>query len=116
MTSLRRFLFVVLCIVPIVAGCATTPASLNASVRDIIDHPREYVGKRVTVEGEVTGTFSLMAIKYFTVNDGTGTIGIISEQPLPRKGTKISVTGMVKEALSFGPETLTMIVEEKKVP
>jgi len=91
-------------------GCAAR----SVAVRDVVDHPREYAGKRVTIEGEVTGSFSLFVIKYFTVNDGTGTIGVISENPLPRKGEKIKVTGTVKEALSLGDQTLTMLYEEGK--
>lgn len=103
-----RLIALVFC--ALLIGCAATR---HVQIRDVVDHPREYVGKRVSVEGEVTGTFSLIAIKYFTVNDGTGTIGVISEQPLPRKGAKINVTGTVKEALSLADQTLMMIVEDK---
>lgn len=107
MSNLRRGLILALLVVTL-SGCATG----SVAIKDVVEHPREYAGKRVTIEGEVTGVFSLFVIKYFTVNDGTGTMGVISEHPLPRKGEKIKVTGTVKEALSLGDQTLTMLHEE----
>ncbi len=84
-----------------------------ALIRDIIDNPRWYVDRTVVVDGEVVRVFSLVLVKYFVVNDGSGSIRVVTTQPLPRKGERIRVMGKVHELISFGSETLLVMVEEK---
>ena len=100
----------------IAALLSVTACARTVAINDIVEHPREYAGKEVTVNGEVTDAFSLLAIKYFTISDGTGRIAVFSDKPLPRRGDKIEVTGKVEEAFSFGTETLTIIIEEGSQP
>lgn len=84
----------------------------TVAIKDIVDQPRDYADKQVAVEGEVSGAFSLFVIKYFTVKDATGEIGVVSEKPLPKIGQKIRVTGTVKEAFSLGDQSMTILVED----
>lgn len=84
------------------------------SIKEIVDNPRAYADRTVTIEGEVVGMLSLVVVKYFTVNDGTASINVITERPLPRKGQRIRVTGKVNEMFSLGTETLLVLVEEKE--
>lgn len=84
------------------------------SIKEIVDNPRDYADRTVTIEGEVVGMLSLVVVKYFTVNDGTGSINVITERPLPRKGQRIRVTGKVNEMFSLGTETLLVLVEDKE--
>jgi len=90
------------------AGCANT-----VSIKDILANPRAYADHSVTIEGEVTGMFSLVVVKYFTVNDGTGSINVVTERPLPAKGQRIRVRGKVNEVFSLGTETLLVLIEDK---
>lgn len=83
-------------------------------IGDIISHPRDYAGKEVTVAGEVTETFSLVVVKYFMVRDGSGEITVVTQRPLPAKGEKIKVTGIVREAFSIGPKTSLVLMESVK--
>ncbi|MEO1766845.1 OB-fold nucleic acid binding domain-containing protein [Thiobacter aerophilum] len=90
----------------LLAACTTvTP------IGEILTHPRDYAEKTVTVRGEVRSVFSLLFVKYFTLDDGTGTIAVVTERPLPNRGERLEVTGTVKEAFSLGDQTLTLIVE-----
>lgn len=90
----------------LLGACArTTP------IKDILDNPRDYADQRVTVRGEVKQVFSLIVFKYFTVADATGEITVVTERPLPKVGTRIDVTGTVKEAFSLGDQTATLIYE-----
>ncbi len=91
----------------LLAACA--PAT---PIKNIIDHPRDYADKPVTVQGEVKNVFSLIVIKYFTLDDGTGSITVVTERPLPQKGERLKVKGTVKEGFSLGDQTMTLIVEE----
>ena len=84
----------------------------TTSIGNILDKPRDYADKRATVSGEVTETFSLFVMKYFIVQDKTGQIAVVSDKPLPRKGTTVRVTGTVREAFSIGDQQLLVLVEE----
>lgn len=81
-------------------------------IKKILEDPRNYTGKTVTVSGEVTRVFSLIFVKYFVVKDKTGEITIVTEKPLPKIGTKMKVKGTVKEAFSIGDQQLIVIFEK----
>ncbi|TCV85340.1 hypothetical protein [Sulfurirhabdus autotrophica] len=106
----RRFKFWSVAILTMLLLIACTR---TVQIKTIIDNPREYADKKVAIEGEVTGAFSLFIVKYFLVNDGTGEIGVVSEKALPNKGQKIRVIGTIKEAFSLGDQTMTILIEEK---
>jgi aspartyl/asparaginyl-tRNA synthetase len=77
-------------------------------------NPRDYTGKEITISGEVTSSFSLIAIKYFAVKDSTGEIVVVTEKPIPKKGDKVRVKGFVKEAFSIADQNLVVIMESKQ--
>ncbi len=74
----------------LICGC-----SRKVSIGEILENPREYADKEVVIEGEVVDRFSLILVSYFTVDDGTGSIRVITDRPLPNKGNIISVEGTV---------------------
>jgi len=43
-------------------------------IKDILDQPRKYEDKEVTVYGTVTNAVSLLVVKYFELQDDTATI------------------------------------------
>jgi hypothetical protein len=88
----------------------------TTKIGDLTGHPRDYAGKEVTVSGEVTETFSLLVIKYFILRDATGEITVVTDRPLPAKGEKIKVKGVVKEAISIGTKTALVLVEGTEKP
>lgn len=55
-------------------------------IKKILDNPRDYEGKTVTISGEVTDVFSLFVAKSFAVRDKTGEIIVVTERILPKKG------------------------------
>ncbi|HEX6827407.1 MAG TPA: OB-fold nucleic acid binding domain-containing protein [Burkholderiales bacterium] len=92
---------------------AVTACSPATDIGSIVDNPRKYVDRTVTVRGDVQDTFGLGTLKYYTVSDGSGSIRVLTERPLPKKGERIRVTGKVTEAFSFGTQTSVVMVEEK---
>ncbi len=90
-----------------ISGCniLTTP------IKKIIENPRDYNGKQVTVSGQVGEIFSLFVIKYFVIKDDTGEIIVVTQRPLPKKDAKIKVKGTVEEAFSIGDQQLIVILE-----
>ncbi|MES2356588.1 MAG: hypothetical protein V4568_19750 [Pseudomonadota bacterium] len=70
----------------------------------------------MTVEGNVTKTFSLVFVKYFELNDGTGAIGVVSDKALPAEGQRLSVTGQIRQAFSVGDRNITVLLEKEPKP
>jgi hypothetical protein len=94
----------------LLAGCGSL---FSTPIKKIIDNPRDYSGKEVTISGEVTETFGLIVMKYFVVRDSTGEIAVITSKPLPKKGDRIKVRGTVQEAFSLGDQQLIVIIERE---
>lgn len=97
--------------VSLLTGCERMMAT---PISRVLDNPRDYDGKTVTIRGEVTEVFSLLVVKYFVIKDSTGEITVITEKLLPRQGTTIAITGTVQEAFSLGDRQIMVIVEEEK--
>jgi hypothetical protein len=91
-----------------VIGCTTMFAT---PIRKILDNPRDYSGKTVTIEGKVTEVAGLVFVQYFVVKDNTGEITVITKRPLPRKDSEITVRGKVRQAFAIGDRQVIVIVE-----
>jgi len=105
-----RIAALILSVSILVIGCNSLSAT---PINRILENPREYSGKTVTISGKVTEVFSLVFVKYFVVEDKTAEIVVVTNKPLPREGTKIMVKGTVEEAFSIGDKQLVVIVEEE---
>jgi aspartyl/asparaginyl-tRNA synthetase len=108
-------IFSLISLVLLVLACASCGIG-TTKIGDITGHPRDYAGKEVTVSGEVTDTFSLFVVKYFVLRDSTGELTVITDRPLPAKGEKIKIKGVVKEAVSIGTQTALVLVEGTEKP
>lgn len=84
----------------------------STSINKILQSPRDYSGKQVTVSGTVVDIFSFVVVKCFVVQDDTGQITVVSDKPLPSKGQKIKVCGTVQDAFSFGDKQLIVLIEK----
>ncbi len=86
--------------------------AFSTPIKKIIDNPRDYAGKTVTVSGEVKEVFGFFFMKYFMLNDGTAEIVVITKRPLPKEGSKIRVKGKVNELFALRETQTLVIVEE----
>lgn len=92
------------------AGCDLVNEITTTRIKDILDHPRKYENREVTIFGTVTDEVSLLFVKYFEVQDKTGTIRVITGRVLPKRGERIRVTGIM-ESIEIGTERLIVIRE-----
>lgn len=83
----------------------------HTAIGDILKNPRDYEGKSLTIEGNVTDSMSFLIVKYYKVRDNTGEITVITERFLPSVGTKIRVTGNINSAFSLGTEQIVVLNE-----
>ena len=95
----------------ILAATACREGTPRTEIRDILDNPRKFVGKTVTVEGTVTENFSLLLFHTFKVTAGEDGIFVLTSQPLPRENTRVEVTGIVRY-YAIGGEEMVVIQEE----
>jgi len=91
-------------------GCDTYYKLTSTKIRDIIDHPRDYENKDVTVYGTVTGSSSFVFVKFFELQDDTGSIKVVTNRVLPQNGEKIRVKGRM-ESIEIGPQR-TIVLRE----
>jgi len=77
----------------------------------VLEKPREYADKTIVVSGVAKEIFGLVFINYFVLEDKTGSIPVVTDKPLPQKGTEIKVRGIVKEAFSLGDQQLLVLIE-----
>ena len=68
------------------SACDPVNRLTATKIKDILDHPRNYENKEVTVYGTVTNAVSLLVVKYFEIQDDTGTIKVVTDKLLPTKG------------------------------
>jgi len=83
-------------------------------IKDILDNPREYDGKTVTISGEVTESINLIILKYFSVKDKTGEIIVVTEKSVPKSGESVKITGVVNQAFAIENKSLVVILEKDK--
>lgn len=79
-------------------------------IGEILSDLREYDGKMVHIEGEVSNTMNLV-YKWFELSDESGSIIVVTERGLPTIGTTVSVDGTVNELFNLGGISKTVILE-----
>src|SRR5580698_2421915 len=92
----------------LLAGCppAVSIAKLN---RD----PGRYAGKEISIAGKVTDSFGAMGRGVFQVDDGTGTMWVVTgHYGTPENGAKVAVTGHIEQGFSFGGRSFAVILHE----
>ena len=107
--EMRRFAIFLMVLAVMALSC---DAVFTTSISKIIENPRDYDGKTVTISGEVTDSYSLLVVKYFTVDDGKSSITVVTQRSLPKKGTRIRVKGKVNTVFALGDTQSTVIVED----
>lgn len=108
--QLFLFLLPVLCV--ILVGC---PQQIR--IGDLISNPNRYADKEVTVTGTVASSFGLLGPGGFQVDDGTGTIWVLSDNySVPSKGTKVAITGRVTEGINVGGRSFAVALRQTQKP
>jgi hypothetical protein len=110
MINFHRGITVVLMIAVALCGCDAYRKFSATKIRDILDHPRDYEKKDVTVYGTVVDASSMIFVKFFELEDGTGRIKVVTTRVLPQTGEKLRVTGRM-ESIEIGPQRMIVLRE-----
>jgi hypothetical protein len=78
-------------------GCART------TVARILAEPQRYArqGKDVRLNGDVVESLSLLGHGAYKLDDGTGTIWVVSRHGVPRRGARVKVKGRVRDVVDL---------------
>lgn len=102
-----------LCLLVTLFACEMANRVTTTRIKDILDHPRDFENKEVTLYGTVTGGASLVVMKYFELQDESGAIKVVTDRVLPKRGEKLRVSGRM-ESIELGAERLIVIREIKE--
>jgi hypothetical protein len=84
----------------------------HTPIGKILNNPRDYDNKIITISGEVTDRTSLFFLKYFKLKDKTGEIVVVTDRALPVVGSKVRVKGKIEEAFAIGDQQMLVFVED----
>lgn len=93
------------------ASCkgTTTP------IKTLLDDPARFDGTTVRIAGEVQGSVGVLGLGAYQVNDGTGTLTIVTEGGgAPRQGAKVGVEGTFRSAYTVGNQSVAVLVEQRR--
>ncbi|HZS46010.1 MAG TPA: hypothetical protein VFC63_12975 [Blastocatellia bacterium] len=85
------------------------------NIVEIKNAPRTFERKQVTIKGTATSDLSILSYGLFEVEDRTGTIAVATRNAVPRIGDKVTITGTVRQALSWNDKQLVLLVEDSRV-
>lgn len=85
----------------------------STQIGKIISNPRDYAGKEIAVSGTVRERFSFFVIRYFNLQDASGKITVVTDQPLPAVGAKVRVKGTIKDGFSLGDQQTLVFLESQ---
>jgi hypothetical protein len=104
-----------LCATLLLAAWCLVGCSTHTSIADINRDPAHFAGKEITIRGQASDSFGGFGNGVFQVNDGTGSIWVVSQNSgLPGNGAKVSVTGQVQQGFSFGGRNYGIIFRQTK--
>ena len=80
-------------------------------IADVLADLRNYDGVPVAFEGEVSGVINLLGYKAYTLDDGSGSITVVTERGLPQSGETLRVAGIVHEMFNVAGINYTVLYE-----
>ena len=97
------------------ASCLSSCGAHTTSIKNLLDDPTRYDGSSVRVAGKVTENLGVMGYGIYRLDDGTGTIAVISEKGgAPREGAKVTVDGKFRSAFTVGDFSAAVIQESAR--
>lgn len=108
-----RFLLVAAVAAVLVAasGCVggVTP------IKTLLDDPARFDGKVVRIAGDVGPSAGILGYGAYQVNDGTGTLSVVSQGGgAPREGAKVGVEGTFKAVFTLGTQSAAVLMEKQR--
>ncbi len=103
-------------------GLLTAACPQRESIAAIEANPSKYYNKEVGIAGTVRDSYGLnipltqIRGGVYKVDDGTGSIWVVTQNSVPSKGTRIGVKGKIQNGVNYGGKNygLGMIEDDRK--
>ena len=85
-------------------------------ISELLDDPARFDGQTVRIAGEVQESIGVLGVGIYQINDGTGTLTVVSKagNGTPRVGAKVGVEGEFRSAFTLGSLTGVVLVEQQR--
>jgi len=94
------------------AGCKKSELQVTP-IKALLDDPPRFDKQTVRIAGEVTRSLGVLGYGAYEVDDGTGTIPVVTkENGAPRTGAHVGVEGEFRAAFTLTTTTAAAIVEK----
>ena len=80
----------------VLSGCGAT------TINHVLADPSRYANKDVTVGGRVVKSAYVLGRGAYQIDDGSGTLWVVTKRGAPREGAKVSVKGKVRDVMNLG--------------
>lgn len=77
-------------------------ACASRTVNQIIADPSRYRDREVRVSGAVVDSYSFVNRGAYRIDDGTGTLWVVSDRGVPRINARVTVKGRIREGFNIG--------------
>jgi hypothetical protein len=78
------------------------PGCEQKTISHILVDPHRYANQEVGVVGKVVRSYSVLGHGAYEVDDGTGTLWVISSTGVPREGARVGVKGTIRDGFNLG--------------
>ena len=88
-------------------GLLATACPQRTSIANIESNPSKYYDKEVAVAGTVQNSYGLSVPVIgrgggiYKVDDGTGSIWVVTQRSVPSKGARVGVKGRIQNGLNY---------------
>ncbi len=96
----------------IIAVALALTACESVSISRVLRDPSRWSGRDVHIHGTVTNSFGALGHGAYQVDDGTGTIWVISGTGVPSKGSRVDVVGSVFQGANVGGQAVGTAIRE----
>ncbi len=94
----------------LLTACPPSP-----SIAEIERNPGKYSGKEIVVRGNVDQTFGLLGSGAYRLNDGSGSIWVMSQNfGIPGRGANVRVAGTLVQGASLGGRNLGLALRQTR--
>jgi hypothetical protein len=94
------------------AACALAAVK----IADIKKDPAKFENQGVTVRGKVTdvGKLPFMTEGFYQVDDGSGSIMVVTAGALPEEGATVTVRGKVQSAVQIAGRSFGIVIRQEE--
>lgn len=111
----KLFLFVLV----LTAAVFTAACPERTSIADIEANPSKYLNKQVAIAGTVKNSygvnvpFTQIRGGAYEIDDGTGSMWIVTENAVPNKGAQLGVKGRIQNGVNYKGKNYGLGMQEQ---